>query len=296
MEDMSEATGPAAGHIAAGVQIATKQKQKRAKSRGLWRLVRRAVRRAEELNRNHAVHGERAVFDNAMFPWVAEIEAEWRLVRAELERLLARQEELPAFQEVVSDATQVTRDRHWKTVFLLGYGVRFKRNIARCPETWRILQKVPGLKTAMFSILEPGKHIPPHRDPYNGVLRLHIGLIVPEPRDRLAIRVADQVCHWEEGKALVFDDHFEHEAWNGTDQTRVVLFADFAKPLRFPANLVNGLLLGLARFTPRVRDGRRRHRAWEERFYASGGKWWSAQPLGTARSLLGTRCSSVEPG
>jgi ornithine lipid ester-linked acyl 2-hydroxylase len=271
MEDMSEATGPAAGHIAAGVQIATKQK--RAKRRGLWRLVRRAVRRAEELNRNHAIHGERAVFDNAMFPWVAEIEAEWRLVRAELDRLLARQEELPAFQEVVGDATQVTRDRRWKTVFLLGYGLRFERNIANCPETWRVLQKVPGLKTAMFSILEPGKHIPPHRDPYNGVLRLHLGLIVPEPRDRLAIRVADQVCHWEEGKALVFDDHFEHEAWNGTDRTRVVLFADFAKPLRFPANLVNGLLLGLARFTPRVREGRRRHRAWEERFYASGEKW-----------------------
>ncbi len=167
----------------------------------------------------------------------------------------------------MGDATRVTRDRHWKTVFLLGYGVRFERTIARCPETWRVLRKVPGLRTAMFSILEPGKHIPPHRDPYNGVLRLHLGLIVPEPRERLAIRVADRVCHWEEGKALVFDDHFEHEAWNGADRTRVVLFVDFAKPLRFPANVVNGLLLVLARFTPRVREGRRRHRDWEERFH-----------------------------
>ena len=174
------------------------------------------------------------------------------------------------FQEVVGDATQVTRDRHWKTVVLLGYGVRFGRNIAACPETWRVLRKVPGLRTAMFSILEPGKHIPPHRDPYNGVLRLHLGLVVPEPRDEVAIRVADRVCHWEEGRALVFDDHFEHEAWNGTGGTRVVLFVDFDKPLRFPANLVNGLLLALARFSPRVREGRRRHRAWEERFHAAG--------------------------
>jgi ornithine lipid ester-linked acyl 2-hydroxylase len=268
MEDMSETTGPTAGHIAAGVRIATKQK--RAKRRGVRGVVKRVVRHAERLNRSHAVHGDRAVFDNALFPWVAEIEAEWRLIRAELDRLLARQEELPSFQEVVSDATQVTRDRHWKTVFLLDYGVRFERNIAHCPETWRLLQKVPGLKTAMFSILEPGKHIPPHRDPYNGVLRFHLGLIVPEPRDALAIRVADQVLHWEEGKALVFDDHFEHEAWNGTDQTRVVLFVDFAKPLRFPASVVNDLVLSLARFTPRVREGRRNHQDWERRFYDAG--------------------------
>ena len=131
---MSETTGPTAGHIAAGVRIATKQK--RAKRRGAVRgVVKRVVRHAERLNRSHAVHGDRAVFDNALFPWVAEIEAEWRLIRAELDRLLARQEELPSFQEVVSDATQVTRDRHWKTVFLLGYGVRFERNIAHCPET-----------------------------------------------------------------------------------------------------------------------------------------------------------------
>ena len=64
-----------------------------------------------------------------------------------------------------------------------------------------------GLRTAMFPILEQGKHIPPHRDPYNGVLRFNLDPIVPEPRERLAIRVADRVCHWEEGRALIFDDH-----------------------------------------------------------------------------------------
>ena len=65
----------------------------------------------------------------------------------------------------------------------------------------------------------------------------------------------------------MFDDHFEHEAWNGTEGTRVVLFVDFAKPLRFPASVVNGVMLALARFTPDVREGRRRHRAWEGRLY-----------------------------
>ena len=79
----------------------------------------------------------------------------------------------------------------------------------------------------MFSILEPGKHLPPHRGPYNGVLRLHLGLIVPEPREQLGIRVDNDVYRWQEGEAVIFDDAYEHEAWNRTPHTRVVLFVDF---------------------------------------------------------------------
>jgi beta-hydroxylase len=120
----------------------------------------------------------------------------------------------------------------------------------------------------MFSIFEPGKHLPPHRGPYNGVLRLHLGLIVPEPADKLGIRIADRLCTWQEGKALVFDDAYEHEAWNHTEQTRVVLFVDFVKPLRFPANIVNWLLMNLAVFTPFIREGLENHKDWERRFYA----------------------------
>ena len=123
---------------------------------------------------------------------------------------------------------------------------RSDRNIERCPKTWSICQKIPGLITVMFSIFEPGKHLPPHRGPYNGVLRLHLGLIVPEPREQLGIRVEKDIYRWKEGEAVVFDDAYEHEAWNYTPQTRVVLFVDFRKPLRFPANFLNWLLLHLA--------------------------------------------------
>jgi ornithine lipid ester-linked acyl 2-hydroxylase len=97
---------------------------------------------------------------------------------------------------------------------------------------------------------------------------LHLGLIVPEARDQLAIRVGTQVCHWEEGKALIFDDAYEHEAWNRTSKPRVVLFVDFEKPLRFPANALNWLVLHLAVFTLFVREGSDNHRSWEQRFHA----------------------------
>jgi len=61
------------------------------------------------------------------------------------------------------------------------------------------------LITVLFSILEPGKHLPAHRGPHNGVLRLHLGLIVPEPRERLGIRVENQIYRWREGEVVIFD-------------------------------------------------------------------------------------------
>jgi ornithine lipid ester-linked acyl 2-hydroxylase len=232
------------------------------------RAFMRVVAWAERLNLTYSKVGNPPVYDTTIFPWVAELEREWRAIRAELERVLMRQDELPPFQMLATDVKTITTDERWKTFFLVGFGVKSERNIARCPQTWRIVQNIPGLKTAMFSIFEPGKHLPAHRGPYNGVLRLHLGLIVPEPRDRIAIRVANQIYHWQEGKAVVFDDAYEHEAWNDSDKTRVVLFVDFVKPLRFPANLVNWLLLNLAVFTPFIREGMDAQKAWERRFYA----------------------------
>jgi ornithine lipid ester-linked acyl 2-hydroxylase len=229
----------------------------------------RVVAFAERLNLKYAKLGNPPVYDNTVFPWVAGIEREWDKIRAELERVLERQDELPTFQSISTDVASITKDAHWKTFFLAGFGLSSERNIAQCPETWRIVQTIPGLKTAMFSIFEPGKHLPAHRGPYNGVLRLHLGLIVPDVGpDKLAIRVHDRVCTWQEGKALVFDDAYEHEAWNHSDRTRVVLFVDFVKPTRFPANFANWALMNLAVFTPFIREGLDNHKAWEQRFYA----------------------------
>jgi beta-hydroxylase len=232
------------------------------------RIFMRIVAWAERLNLKYSKVGSPPVYDNRVFPWAAEVEREWLAIRAELDRILTRKDDLPGFHEIATDVATITCDSGWKTFLLLGFGVRSERNIAACPETWRIMQRIPGLKTVMFSILEPGKHLPAHRGPYNGVLRLHLGLIVPQPRDQVAIRVGSQICHWDEGKALIFDDAYNHEAWNRTPHLRVVLFVDFVKPLRFPAKFVNWLLMNLAVFTPFIREGQDNQRKWEQRFYA----------------------------
>lgn len=234
----------------------------------LTRFFMGIVAKAEKLNLKYAKLGNPPVYDNRVFPWAVEIEKAAPLIRAELERVLVRKADLPNFQDISTDVKAISTDQGWKTFFLTAYGMTSEQNVAQCPETWKAVQAIPGLKTAMFSIFEPGKHLPAHRGPYNGVLRLHLGLIVPEPRDKIAIRVENQICHWSEGKALIFDDAYEHEAWNHSDKTRVVLFVDFVKPLRFPAKIVNWLLLNIALFTPFIREGLDNHKEWEKRFYA----------------------------
>ena len=233
----------------------------------LTRFFMSIVAWAESLNLKYSSVGNPSVYETSSFPWAAGLEREWRVIRAELDGVLKRKDELPSFQEISTDVAAISQDRGWKTFLLAGYGISSARNIALCPQTWRLVKKIPGLKTAMFSIFEPGKHLPPHRGPYNGVLRLHLGLIVPEPRSQVAIRVGSDVCYWEEGKALIFDDAYEHEAWNRTNSVRVILFVDFVKPLRFPASFINWLLLNLAVFTPFVREGYDNHRKWEQRFH-----------------------------
>jgi beta-hydroxylase len=126
------------------------------------------------------------------------------------------------------------------------------------------------MTTAFFSILSPHKHIGEHRGPYRGVLRYHLGLKVPEPADAAGIRVGGEVRHWSEGSSLVFDDGYEHSAWNDTEGTRVVLFMDVLRPLRRPAADINGALIKLIGASPFVRDAKRRHEAWEKRFEALG--------------------------
>lgn len=225
---------------------------------------------AERLNLRYARLGNPCVYDNAAFGWATGIERDWRAIRAELERILTRKADLPSVQEITTDAAAISRDAGWKIFPLIAYGIRSRPNIELCPQTWSIVCRIPGVTTAMFSILEPGKRIPAHRGPYNGVLRLHLGLIVPEPLERLGIRIGAEQRHWREGRALIFDDAYEHEAWNETAQLRVVLFVDFEKPLRFPANLLNRLLLRIALFSPFLREGAENLRRWERRFHGHG--------------------------
>jgi beta-hydroxylase len=194
---------------------------------------------AERVVVKTAKHGNPAVYDTGDFPEFGILEDNWRIIRRELEAVLDERKRMPSLQDISPVNIHLTQDEAWKIFMLYSYGERIEENCAKCPETTRLVQQIPGMKTAMFSILSPGKHIPAHRGPYNGVLRYHLGLIIPEPREQCRIRVGRQICTWEEGKGLIFDDSFEHEVWNDTNGMRVVLFITYDRPLHFPFGAFN---------------------------------------------------------
>ena len=222
---------------------------------------------AEGMNEQHSIHGNPPVYDNSEFPWVKEVEDEWLTIRSELEDVMKHRTELPNFHDIMPGVDAITTDNNWKTFFLAGYGIESKENCKRCPETARILKKIPGMKTAFFSILSPKKHIPAHKGPFNGVLRYHLGLIVPQPKEKCRIRVDDQILVWDEGQSIIFDDTYEHEVWNDTDGFRVVLFVDFVRPIKFPYNLINKFMVFAAAYIPAMQEASQNQKKWEKDFY-----------------------------
>jgi beta-hydroxylase len=209
---------------------------------GFYRLL---FRPAEWLVRRFSSVGQHTFFAPEQFGWIAPVEAGWPAIRDELRNVLRERARIPSFHEVSSEQLKITHDDKWKTYWFCAYGRKFADNCRRCPETARLLETIPGMKTAFFSILAPRKHIPEHRGPYGGVLRYHLGLVVPQQENACRIRVGGEIAHWEEGRSVVFDDTYLHEVWNDTDEERVVLFVDFARPLPFPLSLLNDLAIRL---------------------------------------------------
>jgi len=215
--------------------------------------------------------GDATFFDDSSFPWIGEIEANWQTIREEGVALLADRDALANFQDISKDQIEITDDDHWKTFFLYGYGFEAKLGVQMCPKTAELMRRIPGMKTAMFSILSPRKHILDHRGPYKGVLRYHLGLIVPEDAEQCRIRVGHDIRNWEEGRSLIFDDTFNHEVWNDTDDTRVVLFVDVLRPLPAPWDQINRAIVKAIGYSPFVLDAKRNQEAWEQRFLARHG-------------------------
>ncbi len=114
----------------------------------------------------------------------------------------------------------------WNVFGLYAFGHKIKENCSLCPQTAQLVERIPGMVTAGFSLLSPGTHIKPHMGYSGSVLRCHLGLVVPE---NCILKVAGESRAWMEGKCLVFDDTSLHEAWNYGETERIVLLIDFKK-------------------------------------------------------------------
>ncbi|MFA9561812.1 MAG: aspartyl/asparaginyl beta-hydroxylase domain-containing protein [Nitrospirota bacterium] len=207
--------------------------------------------------------GDSPVFDTSKFPWAIELEKNFDVIHRELQGILVMREYIPLFHELSPDQKKISTGENWRTFFLKGFGYEAEQSWKRCPETMKILSNIPNLRSALFSILGPNYHIPHHRGVTKGLIRCHLGLIIPDQRDQCVMRVGDQICQWEEGRCFVFDDTYDHEVWNKTDQERVVLLIDVDRPMRLIGRLISQLLLFGIRRSGYVQDARKNLKTWE---------------------------------
>lgn len=226
------------------------------------------LRRFEGLIESYSLVGNTPFIEAQQFPWIKRLENNWHTIVQELDDILQYQDELPNFQDLSPDQYRLTQDDRWKTFFFYAFGVKAAQNCAHCPQTSQMIESIPGMKTAFFSILLPHKHIPEHCGVFKGVIRYHLALKVPQPETQCRLRVADQIRHWQQGQGLVFDDRFPHEVWNDSNEVRVVLIVDVIRPLQFPVSVLNKTLIRLISWSPFVQDAKKLQNHWEQRLGA----------------------------
>jgi beta-hydroxylase len=199
--------------------------------------------------------GDDPFVDPQELPGLVELGRHWRTIREELHPLLAQRDRIPAFRDISPDHRRIATDTRWKSFFLEGYGFRAEENCARCPQTMALLKNVPGLVVAFFSIMEPGTQVPPHRGVTKAWYNCHLGLVVPE--GQVGIEIAGRRVGWREGDWIVFDETNRHRVWNETAQSRVVLFLQVRRPMRWPGRLAAKVLYHMIRHSSFVQDVRR---------------------------------------
>lgn len=178
-------------------------------------------------------------FPTHRFAWVDAVEAASTDILRELKMVMTQQQnDLHAYVHVPAgkDPAQwqtLNQSLQWSAYHLIRDGEPLPEHTRHCPATMAAMQSVPLVDVprhapeVFFSVLQPDTHIPPHYGLSNYKLAVHLPLIIPPD---CAIRVSTQMHHWQPGKVVVFDDSFEHEAWNRSGQLRVVLIFEIWHP------------------------------------------------------------------
>lgn len=197
----------------------------------------------------------RPFFEREEFGWCGALEAATAEIRTELRAVLQAPQDLKPYVDIaapdLAQWAELNKSPQWSSFHLYKAGERVEENCRRCPATLAAVEKLPLPRTpghspeVFFSILQPGTHIPPHFGLGNYKLAVHLPLIVPAD---CAIRVGNETRGWQEGRCLVFDDSFKHEAWNKSGELRAVLVVDAWNPqLTAPERAAVTAALGVSR-------------------------------------------------
>jgi len=245
------------------------QRFRHKRSRAVYRAGNKVTKRLRTFFYKQSLVATDPVFDKGDFPLLKDFEDQWETIRAEVTEILKHREAVPLFHEISPDQKKISKGNNWRTFILYGFGTRSDRNCQQAPVTASLLDKVPNIQNAWFSILAPQYHIPPHTGVTTGILRAHLGLIIPQAAEKCRMQVGDEVCVWQPGEAFVFDDTYRHEVWNDTPEERVILIFDFDRPMRFWGRVLNSTFIRLIKFTAYYKEPKKRMKSYEDRFEAA---------------------------
>ncbi|NQU47901.1 MAG: aspartyl/asparaginyl beta-hydroxylase domain-containing protein [Planctomycetes bacterium] len=171
--------------------------------------------------------GHETFFEPNEFPWVGELEASADVIKQEMMQLTSADYNSWPRKDMVN--------KDWNDHPLILPGVKLDPEAVGCPNTRRIVKKIPGLKMATFSKLLPRGEILPHYGYSKAVLRGHLALKVPVGAtvENCAIKILETARTWKEGKMLIFNDMPEHQAYNRLDDERIILIIDFLRPWKY---------------------------------------------------------------
>ncbi|TGQ04840.1 MULTISPECIES: aspartyl/asparaginyl beta-hydroxylase domain-containing protein [unclassified Mesorhizobium] len=167
------------------------------------------------------------------FPNAAKFVGAWKDIRDEA--LAVRLTKVPRFHDIMPEQAEISANDglDWRMFVLKAYDMTIPENLSRMPVLSRLLNESPEVKSAAISFLAPHKHIPAHRGPFRGVMRFHLGLVIPrQPDGRPAtiMMINHQERRIADGECMLWDDTFEHEVMNKSDQPRVALLLDVWRP------------------------------------------------------------------
>ena len=168
-------------------------------------------------------------YESKKFDFLNPVIQNFSVIKNELLNLIGSNSEefwLRTFPDYVSSE----KKKAWKVFSFVFFNMKFPSHAKLCPKTAEILYSIPEIISCDYSFLEANTHILPHKGYSKMVLRCHLPLIVPN-EELCAIRVGNETRHWKEGELLIFDDSYDHEAWNKSNEKRVVLMFDIPNPL-----------------------------------------------------------------
>ena len=168
-------------------------------------------------------------YDPAEFQFLKPITDNFPVFKYEFLELMKIEKE-DQWLKTFPDYVKSEKFKAWKVFSFIFFYMKFPEHAKLCPKSADIIYSIPQILSCDFSYLKAQSHILPHKGYTKMVLRCHLPLVVPD-EDLCGIRVGNVTKHWKEGELMIFDDSFEHEAWNKTDSNRTVLMFDIPNPL-----------------------------------------------------------------